>query len=55
VLNNLQSTAKQQPTILFFPGTYTHSPEIGASLDLFGRLRDDKYYRAFNILHYNVQ
>ena len=54
ILNNLQSTAKQQPTVMFFPGTYTHSLETGASLDLFGRLRDDKYYRAFNILHYNV-
>ena len=54
ILNNLQSTAKQQPTVMFFPGTYTHSVEAGASLDLFGRLRDDKYYRAFNILHYNV-
>lgn len=54
ILNNLQSTAKQQPTVMFFPGTYTHSLEAGASLDLFGRLRDDKYYRAFNILHYNV-
>ena len=26
----------------------------GASLDLFGRLHDDKYYRAFNILNYEV-
>ncbi len=49
VLNNLQSTAKDQPTVMFFPGAYTHSLESGASLDLFGRLRDDKYYRAFNI------
>ena len=51
VLNNLQSTAKEKPTVMFFPGAYTHSPESGASLDLFGRLRDDKYYRAFNIFH----
>lgn len=51
VLNNLQSTAKDKPTVLFFPGSYTHSPESGASLDLFGRLHDDKYYRAFNIFH----
>ena len=51
VLNNLQSTAKEKPTIMFFPGTYTHSLESGASLDLFGRLHDDKYYRAFNIFH----
>jgi hypothetical protein len=51
VLNNLQSTAKERPTVLFFPGEYIHSLEHGASLDLFGRLHDDKYYRAFNISH----
>ncbi|MFC5838555.1 DUF1788 domain-containing protein [Aeromonas bestiarum] len=51
VLNNLQSTAKEKPTVMFFPGAYTHSIESGASLDLFGRLHDDKYYRAFNIFH----
>lgn len=51
VLNNMQSTAKEKPTVMFFPGTYTHSPESGASLDLFGKLHDDKYYRAFNIFH----
>jgi hypothetical protein len=49
ILNNLQSTAKAQPTVLFFPGKYTQSAEKGASLDLFGLLHDDKYYRAFNI------
>lgn len=54
VLNNLQSTAKEQPTVLFFPGKYTHSLESGASLDLFGLLHDDKYYRAFNIYHVEV-
>jgi hypothetical protein len=51
VLNNLQSTAKEKPTVMFFPGAYTHSLEAGASLNLFGRLHDDKYYRAFNIFH----
>lgn len=51
VLNNLQSTAKEKPTVMFFPGAYTHSHATGASLDLFGRLHDDKYYRAFNIFH----
>ena len=51
VLNNLQSTAKEKPTVMFFPGAYTHSLESGASLDLFARLHDDKYYRAFNIFH----
>jgi hypothetical protein len=54
VLNNLQSTAKDAPTVLFFPGSYTHALATGASLDLFGRLHDDKYYRAFNILNYEV-
>jgi hypothetical protein len=49
VLNNLQSVAKSHPMVMFFPGDYSHSLEDGASLDLFGRLHDDKYYRAFNI------
>ena len=54
VLNNLQSTAKDKPTVLFFPGSYTHALATGAALDLFGLLHDDKYYRAFNILNYEV-
>ncbi len=49
ILNSLQKEAKTEPTVMFFPGEYTHSLEKGASLDLFGRLHDDKYYRAFNI------
>lgn len=49
VLNNLQSVAKSHPLVMFFPGEYSHSLEEGASLDLFGRLHDDKYYRAFNL------
>lgn len=54
VLNNLQSTAKEKPTVMFFPGNYTHAQATGASLELFGRLHDDKYYRAFNIMNYEV-
>ncbi|MHC8367559.1 DUF1788 domain-containing protein [Pseudomonas sp. ZT5P21] len=54
VLNNLQSTAKDNPTVLFFPGEYRHSLEQGASLELFGLLHDDKYYRAFNIFESQV-
>ena len=54
ILNNLQSTAKDQPTVMFFPGSYTHSLADGTSLDLFGRLHDDKYYRAFNIYHCEI-
>lgn len=54
VLNNLQATAKDRPTVIFFPGSYTHALATGASLDLFGSLHDDKYYRAFNIMNYEV-
>lgn len=54
VLNNLQKVAKEQPTLMFFPGAYTHSFELGASLDLFCRLHEDRYYRAFNIFHCEV-
>lgn len=44
VLNNLQNIAKEAPTVTFFPGEYD-----GHSLRLFGLLKDDNYYRAFNI------
>lgn len=54
VLNNLQSTVKEKPTVMFFPGSYQHELATGASLDLFSRLQDDKYYRAFNILTMKV-
>ena len=54
VLNNLQSAAQDRPTVMFFPGVYIQSLEAGASLDLFDRLHDDKYYRAFNIFDIHV-
>lgn len=54
ILNNLQKEAKEQPTVMFFPGKYTQTLSSGASLDLFGRLHNDKYYRAFNIYHYET-
>jgi hypothetical protein len=54
ILNNLQIVAKEQPTLMFFPGAYVHTLEGGASLELFGLLQDDKYYRAFNIYHYEI-
>lgn len=52
VLNNLQKVAKDYPTLLFFPGHYTHTEGRGSALDLFGELNEDKYYRAFNIEDY---
>lgn len=54
VLNNLQSTAKDKPVVMFFPGEYRHTLQQGASLELFGLLHDDKYYRAFNIFETQV-
>lgn len=44
VLNNLQNVAKKAPTVMFFPGNYNNK-----SLEIFGLLKDDNYYRAFDI------
>ena len=44
ILNNIQNIAKNAPTLMFFPGDYD-----GHSLNIFGLLKDDNYYRAFNI------
>jgi hypothetical protein len=44
ILNNLQNIAKEAPTVAFFPGEYN-----GHTLNLFGLLKDDNYYRAFNV------
>ncbi|MFB9862454.1 DUF1788 domain-containing protein [Rufibacter immobilis] len=44
ILNNLQNIAKEAPSVAFFPGEYN-----GYTLELFGLLKDDNYYRAFNI------
>ncbi|OZI05706.1 hypothetical protein BWI93_24025 [Siphonobacter sp. BAB-5385] len=44
ILNNLQSIATNAPTIFFYPGEYD-----GHSLKLFNLLKDDNYYRAFNL------
>lgn len=49
ILNNLQNIAKDAPTVMFFPGNYT-----GQSLELFGKLKDDNYYRAFNLDNYKI-
>ncbi len=48
ILNNLQNVVKDRPTVMFFPGTYTKE------LSLFGRLKDDNYYRAFNLDKLNL-
>jgi hypothetical protein len=50
VLNNLQTAIKDIPTVMFFPGEYT-----GHALNLFGVMKDDNYYRAFNIDNQNIK
>jgi len=50
VLNNLQNVAKEAPTVVFFEGDYN-----GLSLELFGLLKDDNYYRAFNMDYYKLK
>jgi len=50
VLNNLQNVAKKAPTVAFFAGEYN-----GYSLELFGLMKDDNYYRAFNIANYKLR
>ncbi|MCI1218828.1 DUF1788 domain-containing protein [Bifidobacterium crudilactis] len=49
VLNNLQSVVVDKPMLMFFPGRYDQSDTLGSSLVLFGRLKDDQYYRAKDI------
>ena len=50
ILNNLQNVAKDAPTVAFFAGEYN-----GYSLELFGLMKDDNYYRAFNISNYKLK
>ena len=50
VLNNLQNVAKKAPMVAFFCGDYN-----GQSLELFGLLKDDNYYRAFIIDNYKLK
>jgi hypothetical protein len=50
VLETIQDIARDLPVVLFFPGTYEQSSSAGSTLSLFGRLHDDRYYRARDIL-----
>jgi hypothetical protein len=45
ILNNLQEVLDKTPVIMFFPGKYD-----GQSLQLFGKFKDDNYYRAFRLI-----
>ncbi len=43
ILNNLQNKIKDKPLVMFYPGIYTKE------LSLFGRMKEENYYRAFNL------
>ena len=45
ILNNLQHVFDGIPVVLFYPGEYS-----GQDLQLFGKIFDDNYYRAFNLI-----
>lgn len=45
VLNNLHKAIDQIPVVMFFPGEYD-----GLELVLFDEIKDDNYYRAFQLV-----
>jgi len=45
ILNNLQEKIDKTSVIMFYPGTYD-----GQQLNLFGKFKDDNYYRAFQLV-----
>lgn len=45
VLNNMQSTFRDVPVVVAYPGTFD-----GGSLSLYGKLKDGNYYRAFDLI-----
>lgn len=47
ILNNLYKAVEDIPVVLFFPGRYD-----GQELMLFGEIKDDNYYRAFQLIDY---
>lgn len=47
ILNNLFKAVKEIPVVMFFPGRYD-----GQELRLFGEIKDDNYYRAFQLVEY---
>lgn len=45
ILNNLQEVLDKIPVIMFYPGQYS-----GMDLQLFGKFKDENYYRAFRLV-----
>lgn len=51
ILNNLQSVLTDAPTVIFFPGRYSHGFATGSFLQTLCRIEENHYYRAHNLLH----
>ena len=49
ILNYLPAIVTDIPVLVFFPGDYVASDNLGSSLELFGIFKDDRYYRAKDI------
>ncbi|HHU54034.1 MAG TPA: DUF1788 domain-containing protein [Clostridiaceae bacterium] len=45
LLNNLHQVIDHVPVVMFYPGNYD-----GQELVLFGKIKDDNYYRAFKLV-----
>jgi hypothetical protein len=45
ILNNLHGAVDHVPVVMFFPGSYD-----GLELSLFNEIKDDNYYRAFQLI-----
>jgi len=45
LLNNLHPLMKCKPLVVFYPGVYD-----GQGLNLFGKVQDNNYYRAFRLI-----
>jgi len=54
ILENLQSTIKDRPLVVFFPGKYTASVGEMTALHLFGSVPPQRYYRAYDITNYEI-
>jgi hypothetical protein len=45
ILNKIQNEIIDVPIVLFYPGVYTSH-----ELELFGKIKDENYYRAFSLI-----
>ncbi len=54
ILSNLQRLFKECPLVVFFPGKYQYTRSKGYTLNLFGLMPGDNYYRAFDLDEYAV-